>query len=140
MFSDADSNDVVTRRVAENTGPGGNVGDPVTATGPDNLEYSLAGTDAKYFNIGSASGQITVGGDDPATTGDSEEGEDPMLNFEASKNTYSVTVKAADGQSAEVTVNIVVTDVNEPPAVTDEDADEEDNASRHRFYGAEELR
>ena len=36
------------------------------------------------------------------------------------KQTFSVTVKAKGGtQTAQVTVNIVVTDVNEPPEVTD---------------------
>ena len=57
-----DETGAVTREVAENTAPGGNVGAPVTAMGPETLVYSLDGSDAKYFNIDDM-GQITVGGD-----------------------------------------------------------------------------
>ena len=53
-----------TRSVDENTGPGGAVGKPVVAELPGaTLVYSLEGTDRKYFNIDSGTGQITVGGD-----------------------------------------------------------------------------
>ena len=69
-----------------------------------------------------------MGGDIPEPPGPenvTEEGEDPDLNFEASKNTYSVTVTAKSGtQTTTVTVNIVVTGVNEPPEVkVTDDAD-----------------
>ena len=143
MFSSASA----TRSIAENSGPGSNVGAPVTASGPEGITYSLEGPDAKYFNIAAmdidavvdtnrelSAGQITVGGDDPATddqgdetTTDVEAGEDPELDFDdpAKKQTFSVTVKAtgADEQTATVTVTINVTDVNEPPEVEDADGD-----------------
>ena len=113
----------VTRNVKENTGPGGEVGDPVTAEGPEGIDYSLEGSDSKYFNIDEDSGQITVGGDIDTTEDVTEEGTDPKLDFDdpAKRKTFSVTVKATgtDSQTATVTVNIVVTDVNEPLTVTD---------------------
>ena len=64
-----DETGAVTREVAENTAPGGNVGAPVEAMGPETLVYSLEGTDAKYFNIDSGTAQITVGGDVEGTDG-----------------------------------------------------------------------
>ena len=85
-FSDAVSG-AVTRRVAENTPAGGNVGAPVTADPVDEMGgYSLAGADKELFEINGDTGQITVG-------------EDTKLNFEAAKNTYSVTVTAKSGDS-----------------------------------------
>ena len=114
VFPEADGSGAVTREVAENTESGDNVGAPVKATGPEGITHSLGGADEKYFNIDSSTGQITVG-DDP----------DPMLNFEASKNMYNVTVEAkgVDNQTARVTVTIIVTDVNEPPVVKDGEDD-----------------
>ena len=94
-----------TRSVAENTPSSNDIGSPVTASDDDNdtLSYSLSGTDAGSFRIGRISGQIR--------TFDS-------LNFET-KNSYSVTVTADDGNggtdSIDVTIN--VTDVNERPTV-----------------------
>ena len=75
-----DETGTVTRKVAENTGPGGNVGAPVAAMGPGTPVYSLEGSDAQYFNI-DAVGQITVGGDDPVTL-DTEAGTDPEFDYE----------------------------------------------------------
>ena len=51
-----------TRAVAENSRPGDAVGDPVSATHPDELEiaYSLSGTDAASFTVDEESGQISV--------------------------------------------------------------------------------
>ena len=46
-----DETGTVTRKVAENTLSGGDVGAPVAAMGPGTLVYSLDGSDAKYFNI-----------------------------------------------------------------------------------------
>ena len=123
-----DETGAVTREVAENTAPGGNVGAPVTAKGPETLVYSLEGSDAQYFNI-SSMGQITVGGDDPATD-DVEPGTDPELDFDdpMKKQRFSVTVKVEvmggdASQKAQVNVTIVVTDVDERPTITDEDVD-----------------
>ena len=123
----------VTRKVAENTAaPGGNVGAPVTAmaaNADEDLEYTLEGTDAKYFNIDDM-GQITVGGDDPNTGGVTEPGTDPELDYDdpAKPKMFSVTVKVEvtggdANQKAQVDVNIIVTDVNEIPVITDEDVD-----------------
>ena len=75
-------------------------------------------------------GQITVGGDDPGTPDEIEPGTDPELNYDPPDNhrMFSVTVKVEvmDGeanQNAEIDVNIMVTDVDESPKITDEDVD-----------------
>ncbi len=137
MFSGVDSSGAVTRNVAENTGPGGNVGAPVAATGPGTLTYELEGTDAQYFNIGS-NGQITVGGDDPGTGSVTEAGADPLLDFDddSKKQSFSVVVKAtgSDSQTATVTVNIVVTDINEPPLVKEGDVNIANQATLTENY------
>ena len=126
-----DETGTVTREVAENTMPGGNVGAPVKAMGPETPVHSLEGSDAKYFNIDSGTGQITVGGDDVSTVGVTEAGTDPELDYDdpMKKQRFSVTVKVevtgGDAtQKAEVDVNIVVTDVDERPMITDADVDE----------------
>ena len=129
-----DETGTVTREVAENTAPGGNVGAPVAAMGPGTLVYSLEGSDAKYFNISSMNGsmgQITVGGDDTSTTDVTELGTDPELDYDgpAKQQRFSVTVKVEvmggdASQNAEVDVVIIVTDVDELLVITDEDVDE----------------
>ena len=98
--------------VEENSAAGVNIGTPVEATDPDrdSLTYSLEGADSASFEIVSVSGQIqTKAGVD--------------YNYEATKNSYSVTVRAADdrGGSDTVAVTIAVTDsgVDEPPEVPD---------------------
>ena len=99
-----DEGDTATRSVAENTLSNTDVGSPVSASDEndaDTLTYSLSGTDAGSFRIGRISGQIRTFA---------------SLNFE-SKNSYSVTVTADDGNggtdSIDVTINII--DVNEAP-------------------------
>ena len=93
----------LTRNVDENVLAGHNVGAPVTATDADGdtLTYTLGGTDAASFAIGSATGQITVG----STT---------SLDYET-KPSYSVTVTATDTHSATATatVTIAVNDLRE---------------------------
>ena len=95
----------VTREFAENTAAGENVGDPVSATDADTgdtLSYTLGGTDAASFDIVEASGQIRT---KAGVTYDHE-----------AKASHSVTVTASDGTaSADATVTINVSDVNEPP-------------------------
>ena len=77
------------------------------------MAYTLEGSDKALFAIDGATGQITVGTD---TIFDYE---DPDIS-----NTYQVTVKVevtdgAANQKAEVIVDIMVTDVNELPEITD---------------------
>ena len=102
-----------TRSIDENSAANANVGAAVTATDSDNdtITYSLTGTDAGKFEIGSSTGQITV------KSGTS-------LDYEA-KTSYSVTVNATDKKAADGTANttiddtiaitVNVSDVNEPP-------------------------
>ena len=73
----------------------------------DTLTYSMEGTDAASFAFDASTRQITT------ITG-------VDLNHEATKNSYSVTVKASDGTaSATIAVTIDVTDVNEQSAKPD---------------------
>ena len=74
-------------------------------TNTDTLVYALSGTDARYFDIDSTSGQITVA-------------QGANLDYETD-NIYRVTVRATDpsNSSADVTVTITLTDVDEPPAL-----------------------
>ncbi len=100
-----------TRSVLENAPAGTNVGDPVIATDNnqnDRLTYRLGGTDATMFRIRASTGQIQT-----AVPMDHE-----------SDSSYTVTVKAVDPSSASstITVNISVTDVDEPPVAVDDAA------------------
>ena len=94
-----------TRAVAENTATDQDFGDPVEATDQDDgdsVTYSMEGTDAASFGIGSGSGQLkTVAALD-----------------HTDKDSYSVTVVATDtaGAKGRIDVTITVTDVNEAPA------------------------
>jgi serralysin len=97
-----------TREVDENTGEEGKVGEPVMATDGDEdvLTYSLSGgADKDAFEIDNK-GQITVG----AGT---------ELDYESSKKSYMVVVKAEDpfGESDTARVTITVMDVNEKPTL-----------------------
>ncbi len=112
-FLDADGNAITedTRSVDENTGAGGNVGDPVEATDAntgDTLTYTLGGTDMASFGIDSTNGQITVG-------------EGTTLDYETQATTYDVTVTATDGRgesaTVDVTITITVNNVDEPGTV-----------------------
>ena len=97
-----------TRTVAENTGAGMNVGGPVRATDRDGdtLTYTLSGTDASSFSIGSRTGQVTVG------TG-------TVLDYET-KASYTITVTATDPDNASDTISVTVTvgNVEEQGTVT----------------------
>ncbi len=106
----------VPREVAENTPAGRSIGLPVSFTDPDRdrLTYSLSGADAASFDINTSTGQLLTSA---------------PLNFETN-NSYSVTVQALDGKDeygnpdpttidAQVSVNIDVTDVYEPPQFED---------------------
>ena len=102
VFSEGTS---TTRSLAENTGAGQNIGNPVNATDSDGdrLTYSLQGGDVSDFTIISGSGQLRTRS---GVTYDYE-----------TKNSYSVTVRVQDGEggSATITVTITLTDENEPP-------------------------
>ena len=103
-----------TREVAENTVAETAIGNPIAVTEVDTrdtLVYSLAATsDYAHFAIDTGTGQLKTGG---------------ALNYEAAKNTYTVTVQVSDGKDANdnpdvsvddsIAVTITVTDVNEPP-------------------------
>ena len=95
------------RSVAENTAAGENIDTPVEATDADTndtLTYTLGGTDAGSFNIDTGSGQLKT---------------KAPLDYEGSKNVYSVTVTASDGTLSDtITVEITVSDVNENSAPT----------------------
>ena len=96
--------DPVIYTIAENSPPGTNVGEPVTATDSDGdtLTYTLGGADVADFRIDSASGQITVG-------------PDTSLDFET-KSMYALAVMASDGNvSVATSVIINLTDVDEAP-------------------------
>ena len=107
---DTSSGSSTTRKVAENSAAGTNVGSAVTATDPDandTLTYSLSGTDAASLEIGSSTGQITTR-------------TDVTYNHE-SKSSYSLTVEATDAKlSDSIAVTVSLTDVNEAPAFADD--------------------
>ena len=125
MFEDEDDdtpgtqNQTATREVAENRQGQDNVGNAVTAEDPDPnadpLTYTLSGADAALFSVTD---------DDPDTDGD-EGGQITVksgtkLDFET-RTTYMVTVTATDsfGESASIDVTIMVTDVDEAPAISE---------------------
>ena len=119
--TDGVQNDETTRKVAEKTAALGKVGNPVTATDPDPnsdpLDYTLSGADAGFFSVGA----------DVQPTPDSDEGGQIMVKFGTkldyeTKQTYSVTLKAADsfGEYDTIDVTIMVTQVNEAPPVMGE--------------------
>ena len=107
-----------TREVPENTPPGVNIGDPISATDADEtgadaiefgntLTYSLSGVDASSFDIDASTGQLIT---------------KAPLDVET-KPTYTVTVTVDDGETRTTActtctqdVTITVTNVVEPPA------------------------
>ena len=102
-----DASLVTTLSVDENSPAGTNVGAAIIASDPDTgdtLTYSLTGTDAASFTIGSSSGQIAT-----------KSG--VTYNFEA-KSSYSLTVNVSDGAGGtdSVAVTVSLNDVNEAPA------------------------
>ena len=103
------------RCIPENTPPGVNIGDPISATDPDEtgddaiefgntLTYKLGGDDAASFDIDPSTGQLIT---------------KAPLDTEG-KSSYSVTVTVTDSEtsanSVEQLVRITITDVNELPA------------------------
>ena len=94
------------REIAENTAAGVNVGAAVTATDADagdTLSYTLGGADVASFDFVETTGQIRT------KAGVSYDHE--------AKSSYTVTVTASDGTAtADASVTIGVTDVDEPPS------------------------
>ena len=109
VFTDGGS---ATRSFAENTTGVQNIGDPVSATDPENttLTYSLEGTDADSFTFDTRNGQICT-----------KSGE--TYDYET-QSRYFVDVKATDGHGGDrtITVFIDLTDVNEAPTFTSDAA------------------
>ncbi|WP_420632540.1 PKD domain-containing protein [Candidatus Palauibacter sp.] len=98
----------VSLSVAENAPAGTAVGAAVTATdgNGDDLEYSLAGDDASSFEIGPATGRITVASE-------------ASLDYESGNTSLTVSVVASDGMLADTAaVTIAVTDADDPGVVT----------------------
>ena len=103
VFADS----TLTRSIAENTPANTNIGDVIPAATDadmDDLEYSMEGDDAASFNFNVTTRQIST-----------KSG--VTYNFEATKNSYSVTIKADDGNGGTDTVDVTIslTDVDEPP-------------------------
>ncbi len=93
------------RAIAENTAPGTNIGNAISATDPDNdtLTYRLGGTDASAFGIDTATGQLKTSA---------------ALDYET-KSVYSVSVTVSDSKlTATIAVTVNVTDVDELPVTT----------------------
>ena len=85
------------RDLAQNAKPGDAIGDPVSATHPDDLDitYSLSGADAQHFNVDEETGHLSM-----------KEGMEPVVG-----NTYTVNLTATDsagfGAIIIVTIEIV---------------------------------
>ena len=102
-----DAGVAATLAVDENSAAGTNVGAAITATDPDSgdtVTYSLTGTDAASFSIGSSTGQITTV---PNVTYDFE-----------TKSSYTLEVDVSDGKGGtnSTPVTVKLNDVNEAPA------------------------
>ena len=97
---------ITTRAVAENTPHNKAVGDPVSATDADGdtLAYTLSGTDAAAFDIGSNTGQLLT---------------KAPLDYEA-KQSYSIQIQVADAHGGKATIEVAISviDVDEPITVT----------------------
>ena len=96
-FTDGNS---VTREIAENTSAGANIGAVITAADPDNdtLTYSLSGTDASAFALGTTTGQLKTSA---------------ALDYET-KSLYTLVLTASDGNLTDtIAVTINITDVQE---------------------------
>ena len=120
-----------SREVPENSPAGTFIGNPVTAEDDDGdkLTYTLTGAAADNFDIDFATGQIKT---------------KAMLDVETTA-TYEVMFRATDpaeipqegtaetANSDIVTVNITVTDVNEPPEVTGTTSTATNDGAEHMF-------
>ncbi len=99
-----DEDPPIERAVAENTAAGEDIGEPVTATDPDEgdaVTYALGGRDAATFDLVAATGQLQTR---------------LALDYERQPE-YEVTITARDdrGGSTTITVMIQVEDVADTP-------------------------
>ena len=94
-FTDGSTTD---RSIAENTPAGADIGEPVAARDPedDELTYTLRGADAESFDIDPATGQLRT---------------KAPLDYET-KSSYSVVVRAEDGQGTRDSIDVTVAVVN----------------------------
>ena len=117
VFTDGSS---AARALDENTTGVQDVGDPVSATDPENttLTYSLEGTDKDAFTINPRSGQLRTQSDQ-------------TYNYEA-KPRYVASVKATDGHGRDRSILVLINlnDVNEPPSFTSDAAFETEENNR----------
>ena len=92
VFTEGNS---ATRTVAENTAAGQDIGNPVSATDGDgdSLTYTLSGSEAASFSIAGSTGQLRTRA---------------ALDYEV-KNSYTVTVRAADPSNASDTITVTIT-------------------------------
>ena len=102
------------RSVVENSGPGVNIGGPLTAVDPegDGLTYTLGGPNADSFDLVASSGQLLTGA---------------SLDYET-RSSYTVTVGVRDSKDVEgeadrrrddsIGVTVLVTNMDEPGEVT----------------------
>ncbi len=93
------------RSVPEGMGEGASIGEPVAATDRDNdtLTYTLRDVDADFFGIDRRTGQLLV---------------KAALDYET-KASYSLWAHVSDGKGGSDTIDltVMVTDVDEPPAI-----------------------
>ncbi len=107
-----DASDPIRRAVPENTPPGVNIGEPISATDDDEdteefgdtLTYKLGGTHAASFDIDASTGQLIT---------------KVPLDTEV-QSSYSVTVTVDDGETPVTrSVEITASNVNELPLAPD---------------------
>ena len=114
FFLDDDSACTGHRCVEENTPPGVNIGDPISATNPDEdarefgntLTYSLSGTDAASFDIDPSTGQLI--------TKAALDYENPRGGTDSDNNNYVVTVTVKDSSGGSDTQGVTITVTNMP--------------------------
>ena len=106
FLTEGDQSDSTSRKVAENTKAGRNIGSPVSARDDDGdlLIYTLTGAYAGSFRISRNSGQLKT---------------KAALNYEA-RDSYTVVVTATDPSGAmdSIVVTINVTDEDDPAVIT----------------------
>ena len=106
FLTEGDQSDSTSRKVAENTKAGRNIGSPVSARDDDGdlLIYTLTGADAASFGISRNSGQLKT---------------KAALNYEV-RDSYTVVVTATDPSGAmdSIVVTINVTDEDDPAVIT----------------------